>query len=109
MSKVQIEEMAFDLCLIDRCKHLPQEECNNTTCAHCEAEALYNAGYRKQEWISVEDRLPERNGRYFTHCCVDGQSLVCVLYYNKYNGFDEDTVTHWMPLPQPPRMKGGAE
>lgn len=52
--KEQIEEMAFDLCLIDRCKHLPQEECNNTTCAHCEAEALYNAGYRKQsdgEWI----------------------------------------------------------
>jgi hypothetical protein len=50
----QIEEMAVDMCLIDRCKHLPQAECNNTTCAHCEAEALYNAGYRKQsegEWI----------------------------------------------------------
>ena len=49
-----IEEMAFDLCLIDRCKHLPKEECHNTTCAHCEAESLYNAGYRKQkegEWI----------------------------------------------------------
>ena len=53
MSKEQIEEMAFDLYLIDMCKHLPQEECHNTTCAHCEAEALYNAGYRKQsegEW-----------------------------------------------------------
>lgn len=53
-----IEEMAFDLCLIDRCKHLPQEECNNTTCAHCEAEALYTAGYRKQkegEWKYNED------------------------------------------------------
>ena len=22
------------------------------------AEALYNAGYRKQEWISVDERLP---------------------------------------------------
>ena len=50
----QIEEMAVDLCLIDGCKRLPQVECNNTTCAHCVAEALYNAGYRKQiegEWV----------------------------------------------------------
>lgn len=56
--KEQIEEMAFDLCRIDTCKHLSQEECNKTTCAHCEAEALYNAGYRKQsegEWIWVEN------------------------------------------------------
>ena len=54
----QIEEMAVDLCLIDRCKHLPQAECNNTTCAHCEAEFLYNAGYRKQsegEWVWTEN------------------------------------------------------
>ena len=50
----QIEEMAVDLCLIDTCKHLPQEDCNKTNCAYCEAEALYNAGYRKQvvgEWL----------------------------------------------------------
>ena len=50
----QIEEMAFDLCRIDTCKHLPQSECDKTTCAHCEAEALYNAGYRKQiegDWV----------------------------------------------------------
>ena len=46
----QIEEMAYDLCLIDRCKHLPKEECHMTTCAHCEAEALYNAGYRNYDW-----------------------------------------------------------
>jgi hypothetical protein len=43
----QIEEMSFDLCRIDYCKHLSQAECNMTTCAHCEAEAIYNAGYRK--------------------------------------------------------------
>lgn len=61
MSREQIEEMAVDLCLIDRCKHLPQEECHKTTCAHCEAEALYNAGYRKQsegEWKKLYDKAP---------------------------------------------------
>lgn len=47
----QIEEMAFDLCKIDTCKHLPQEDCINTYCPLCEAEALYNAGYRKQSDI----------------------------------------------------------
>ena len=54
----QIEEMAVDLCHIDSCKHLPQEECNMTTCDHCEAEALYKAGYRKQvegEWHTISD------------------------------------------------------
>ena len=50
----QIEEMAFDLCVIDTCKHLSREECADTTCAHCEAEALYNAGYRKQEDVARE-------------------------------------------------------
>ncbi len=105
--KEQIEGMAFDLCRIDTCKHLPQEECNNTTCAHCEAEALYNAGYRKQkegEWISVEDRLPEKP----MTCLVYVEHYgIYVSFYNE--GFYTKYVTHWMPLPEPPEMKGGAE
>jgi hypothetical protein len=71
-----IEEMAVDLCLIDRCKHLPQEECNNTTCAHCEAEALYNAGYRKQsegEWENVYNHdTPDGHLQRKTACSVCG-------------------------------------
>ena len=50
----QIEEMAFDLCRIDLCKHLEQEECDATTCVHCTAEALYTAGYRKASEIFEE-------------------------------------------------------
>ena len=63
----QIEEMAVDLCLIDTCKHLPQEDCNKTNCAYCEAEALYNAGYRKQsegEWKIWESHI------YCSQCLV---------------------------------------
>lgn len=73
------------------------------------ARELFDDGYRKQEWISIEDRLPERNGRYLTHCNIENQSLVCVLYYCKIGGFNEGTVTHWMLLPTPPKAKGGAE
>lgn len=50
------------------------------------------------EWISVKDRLPDVSGRYLTHCDVEGQSLVCILYY----GFEKE-VTHWMLLPKPPK------
>lgn len=52
--QIETEDMAFDLCRIDTCKHLPQADCNNTTCAHCEAEALYNAGYRKSSEVAKE-------------------------------------------------------
>jgi hypothetical protein len=57
------------------------------------------------EWIKVSERLPDRNGRYLTHCLIDGQSLVCILYYNRIGGFSESTITHWQPLPQPPEAE----
>lgn len=57
------------------------------------------------KWISVDEKLPERNGRYLTHCKIEGQSLVCILYYSKVDGFNEGTVTHWMPLPEAPKER----
>ena len=90
------------------------------------ADCLLANGVTVQEWISVDDRLPEDSGCYL------------VVYRDKYNGsisiaFDmyvkcnigewwesefacditkqflwatklqEQEVTHWMPLPQPPK------
>ena len=55
------------------------------------------------KWISIEDRLPERSGRYLTHCNFDGDSLVAVLWFDKYNESFDDEVTHWMSLPEPPK------
>ena len=101
----QIEEMARDVCnsIVWDQDGYATVECLAT------AKRLRLKGYCKQEWISVDKRLPERNGRYLTHCNIEGQSLVCILYYCKVGGFNEGTVTHWMPLPEPPKMKGGAE
>lgn len=53
----QIEEMARAMCSFSK----------NTLCRECSdecfykdyAERAYNAGYRKQAWISVDERLPE--------------------------------------------------
>ena len=90
------------------------------------ADGLIAHGVTVQEWISVNDRLPEDSGYYL------------VVYRDKYNesisiDFDmyvkcnigewwesefacditkqflraaklqEQEVTHWMPLPQPPK------
>jgi hypothetical protein len=103
----QIEEMAFDLCLIDRCKHLPQEECHNTTCAHCEAEALYNAGYRKQsegEWKQTTEPLGCHDVD-CVECSACGESWVLD------EDFDYDVVKDfWNYCPAcGAKMKGGAE
>ena len=66
------------------------------------------------EWISVEDRLPEYN----TKCLVflpDGHLYngIHVAYYSDKRNMwvDLDTTylfdhpTHWMPLPAPPAEK----
>ena len=126
------------------------------------ANELYNAGYRKQEWISVDERLPEegkyvivwvgsvqvariekgiteeerqkmKNGEVddrieygwsqstgciplkrsdlYKACDVHGNNRV--PYRWKANGGPMEwfgqNVTHWMPLPEAPKMKGGAE
>jgi hypothetical protein len=146
MSKEQIKEMAAYLF-----KFAPILSENN---CHYVAEQAYKDGYRKQEWISVDERLPE-SGVLCLMCCdvkrydgthrqyicdgfhaerfkekcyfTDGE---CATEYNEetdeyyleegwyeeINNWDEyssiainDTVTHWMPLPEPPKMKGGAE
>lgn len=59
------------------------------------------------EWIDVNERLPEVSGIYLTHCDIEGQSLVCILYFEKYGYGFEKEVTHWMPLPRTPKERGG--
>lgn len=75
------------------------------------AENLIKNGVTVQEWISVEEKLPEA-GRY----------VVCIAKRNPFSRFmpmvariDKNgwvnpiteqyisDVTHWMPLPQPPK------
>lgn len=77
------------------------------------AYELYNADYHKQEWISVEDRLPEKEGVYLVHTTYNIIETE-VFYISKHDDISywwdlDGMVTHWMPLPEPPKMKGGAE
>ena len=74
------------------------------------ADYLLDSGVTVQEWISVKDRLPEEK----VNCIVHYQHAYCdnddywAIGFCFYDGekFQIDwtyKVTHWMPLPEPPK------
>lgn len=92
----------YSSCIL--CEHLENDACLHERYV---GEALYNAGYRKQEWINVGEALPERPGVYLVFTC-DRRISMCHFIDHYCDGnmqFDDYRVTHWMPLPEAP--KGG--
>ena len=74
--------------------------------------ALRDALDKRTKWISVEERLPEQNGIYLAHvvhryCKIDSYWRVCIEYFGIEGTWDSLAdiyeVTHWMPLPKPPK------
>jgi hypothetical protein len=65
------------------------------------ADFLIANGVTAQEWISVKDRLPDRNDMviafYPTMRGTSGEMQIHKAWAMS------DTCTHWMPLPQPPK------
>lgn len=62
------------------------------------------------KWISVKERLPEDDEHYLVWCS-DNNSCELALYFGDGEWLTEDlenitrVVTHWMPLPEPPKME----
>lgn len=72
------------------------------------------------EWVSVEERLPEKHSEYIVCACDEGEPIderiwgdkvvVCADYYDGVFTWHEsnteydisDIVTHWMPVPEAP-------
>ena len=59
----------------------------------------------EQKWISVDERLPEK---FHTVLCVDsykGDRNVMLGYMDSdaWNGGVIGEITHWMPMPKPPK------
>ena len=71
---------------------------------------LISNGVTVQEWISVNDRLPEPWKQvliYSRHDFCESAFYIGVpgkwrVTWN-HKMLDADSVTHWMPLPQPPK------
>lgn len=96
----------------------------------CElADYLIANGVTVQEWISVDDRLPEADGAYLItikysgnrqgidirYFAVDGdkideyelagQKRVWFCYDSEYGYVSTNSITHWMLLPEPPKKE----
>ena len=93
------------------------------------ADELIANGVTVQEWIPVTERLPKKDGAYLvtTNCfgkyqCIDircfakdGEAVdkydlgekkdVWYSYDSEYGHVSTDSVTHWMPLPTPPKKE----
>lgn len=63
------------------------------------------------EWVSVKDRLPEENQEYIVYVTdIEGEKCVTVdqwlshaRHWFLFDDKAESKVTHWMPLPPPPK------
>ena len=78
------------------------------TDAEIYANDFIDHGVTVQEWISVDERLPDDNDRViafrqnepetsaYKYCVMWGWSVKVSL--KQHRG-----ITHWMPLPQPPK------
>ena len=68
-------------------------------------EDLIAHGVTVQEWISVKDRLPKEDE--IVIICTDKNFIYAGELIGDTWFLDNDswteTVTHWMPLPQPPK------
>lgn len=96
--------MGVKICM--NCKHGAKPEFNEpcASCDHCS-----NWEDRAPQWISVEDRLPDKA---VTGCLVyaDEWTRVADWTHDKWgiewwfyvDGEYDPEITHWMPLPEPP-------
>ena len=71
------------------------------------ADHLIANGVTVQEWIPVSERLPEKDT--YTLVTTDGVVISAYWHNDRFYGFSAKGiatvggVTHWMPLPQPPK------
>ena len=86
--------------------------CNNSPCFEVErvVNALIANGVTVQEWISVKERLPQEKVDCIVHykhayCDNDGYWAIGICFNDgeKFQINPAYKVTHWMPLPEPPK------
>lgn len=74
--------------------------------------SAFKAGYEEaQKWIAVSERLPEDNSAYLVKLDHGISILGFNLHHKKWNVSHNNLesevtgITHWMPLPQPPKQE----
>lgn len=106
MEKPQCNFQNCRYCFDGNCYSADKYENCKLTDLHCEiARLTVDLDNAKSEWISVEERLPDQDGKYLAYT---RKGFTVLSYYYALEGgfgFEHWDVTHWMPLPEAP--KGG--
>lgn len=65
----------------------------------------------EMNWIEIKKELPKEDKPYLIHASMaNGGSFIHIAWYNPEFGWSLlserwiDVITHWMPLPQPPKI-----
>ena len=103
----------------DKCRYSESADCSNERLA----DYLISHGVTVQEWISVNDKLPDETGQYLAvkkriapdDFGGDRTDIVIIRFFvddgfrmpvhipDWINKKINEEVTHWMPLPEPPK------
>ena len=92
----------------ERCDEWLPRDCGKCYANDCHiselADHLIANGVTVQEWVSVEDRLPEENTTVIV-ATDNGIVFQCLYSYDGWDLWDDNDVniTHLQPMPQPPK------
>ena len=113
-TEMDVREKLVELIFDSLCRHI-DKSCN---LAENIADDLISNGVTVQEWISVDDMMPDSCG---FPCLLCGEnSFGQIRVFEGFTGYMERgkfewhsnqkdididvwTITHWMPLPEPPK------
>ena len=116
----------LECCIIDDCNGCPYEDncfsVDEELCATMNTDALaciQQLEAAQPKWISVEERLPDvcdlvlviANGKPEEHIELCDAVLIASYWgdggwiADGFDGWDNLKVSHWMPLPEPPRKE----
>ena len=102
------------------CEYNREDVVYSECCEYKVAEYLIQNGVTSQEWVSVDERMPEESGDYLV--IAKSGSIFRYYYSHEEREFGEyveieldfvekpdtvwislDTITHWMPIPDLPK------
>ena len=108
--------MSTENCKLCNQDSTPWVHINGHICEDCYANTKRLWSSDKMSWISVKDKLPDDYNEVL-YCAIDnmgtheimtghrekGKWTHCCLFYSTITLPSHISVTHWMPLPEPPQ------
>jgi hypothetical protein len=106
IDRINLVDMTLERDELDEKYKEAVKDCRAWQSEYRAARALVERLKSMNDWISVEDRLPDHPGFYAVH--KGTQPRIIGLYFDSDQRFryadqdHTDSITHWRPLTQPP-------